>query len=122
VTGTRGDAAGELSNIGRQFAGWHPWVSSGGRWWATRTGSLPADPPEWWAMTVDANDAEGLREQMARQQQFASAADGDANATNGTTVRHFPGVQDCLGAGREVTGADSAGLPGVPHGLARPAG
>ena len=27
--------------------------------------------PEWWAMTVDADDAEGLREAIARQEQLA---------------------------------------------------
>ena len=71
MTGTRGHVAGELSRIRREFAGWHPWRSSSGRWWATRRGGEPADPPEWWAMTVDADDAEGLREAISRQLQHA---------------------------------------------------
>ena len=71
MTGAHGDATGELSRIGREFAGWHPWVSSGGRWWATRKGSQPVDPPEWWAMTVDGDDAQGLRDAISRQEQHA---------------------------------------------------
>lgn len=75
MTGTCSDVAGELSRIGREFAGWHPWLSSGGRWWATRRGSSrPADPPEWWAMTVDADDAQGLRAAITRQEQHAARA------------------------------------------------
>jgi hypothetical protein len=73
VTGAHGDVTGALSRIGREFAGWHPWLSSGGRWWATRKGSQPADPPEWWAMTVDGDDAEGLRNAISRQEQHADS-------------------------------------------------
>jgi hypothetical protein len=72
VTGTRSDVAGELSRIEREFAGWHPWVSSGGHWWATRKGRQPAEPPEWWAMTVDADDAQGLRAAITQQVQHAA--------------------------------------------------
>ncbi len=73
VTGANSDVAGELSRIGREFAGWHPWVSSGGRWWATRKNSRrPANPPDWWAMTVDADDAQGLREAITLQEQHAA--------------------------------------------------
>lgn len=61
----------EAAHASVEFPGWHPWVSSGGRWWAARKGRQPADPPEWWAMTVDADDAEGLREAIARQEQLA---------------------------------------------------
>lgn len=67
-------SAEELSCIERDFPGWHPWLSSEGRCWATRKGSSPADPPEWWAMTIDADDAAGLREAIARQEQPANAA------------------------------------------------
>jgi hypothetical protein len=74
VTGSRDDLAGELSLIEREFAGWHPWVSSGGRCWATRKGSRPADAPGWWAMTVDADDPEGLRQAIAQQEQHAAQA------------------------------------------------
>jgi hypothetical protein len=72
VTGTHGDVAEELSQIKREFAGWQPWMCSGGRWWATRKGNQPTDPPEWWAMTVDADDAEGLREAITRQERNAN--------------------------------------------------
>ncbi len=74
VTGTYGDAAEELSRIEREFPGWHPWVSSGARWWATRKGRHLADPPEWWAMTVDADTADELREAIARQERLAEQA------------------------------------------------
>ncbi|MGH3278093.1 MAG: hypothetical protein ACRDNW_03040 [Trebonia sp.] len=72
--GTRSDAAGELFRIGQEFAGWHPWLSNGGRCWATRKGSPPADPPGWWAMTVDADDPQGLREAITQQEQYAAQA------------------------------------------------
>ena len=81
MAGDRGEAAEELSGIESDFPGWHPWLSSGGRWWATRKGRQPADPPEWWAMTVDADDALGLREAIARQEQPASAVGASANQT-----------------------------------------
>ena len=73
MAGAHGEVAEALSRIERDFPGWHPWLSGGGRWWATRKGSLPADPPEWWAMTVYADDAAGLREAIARQEQLANA-------------------------------------------------
>lgn len=72
MAGTHGVTAAELSHIAREFPGWHPWVSSGGRCWATRKGGRPAEPPEWWAMTVDADDAKGLREELGRQERPAN--------------------------------------------------
>jgi hypothetical protein len=74
VTGTRGEVAAELSRIAGEFPGWRPWMSDAGRWWATRRGRLPADPPEWWAMTVDADDADGLRKVIAEQARLADLA------------------------------------------------
>ena len=69
------DLAGELSRIECDFAGWRPWLSSGGRWWATRRSSRrPADPPDWWAMTVEADDARGLRDAINQQEQHAVRA------------------------------------------------
>jgi hypothetical protein len=63
----RGDTVAELSAITQEFPGWRPWVSDGGRWWATRLGARPTDPPGWWAMTVDADDADKLRKAIAEQ-------------------------------------------------------
>lgn len=68
----RGDIVAELSAITHEFPGWHPWVSSGGRWWATRLGAQPTDPPEWWAITVDADDADKLRKAIAEQERLAN--------------------------------------------------
>ena len=72
MTGARAEVAAELSRIAGEFPGWRPWVSDAVRWWATRRGRRPAHPPEWWAMTVDADDAEGLRSAIAEQERLAS--------------------------------------------------
>jgi hypothetical protein len=68
----QGDIAAELSAITQEFPGWRPWVSDGGRWWATRLGAQPADPPGWWAITVDADDADKLRKAIAEQERLES--------------------------------------------------
>jgi hypothetical protein len=72
VAGAHGEVATELSRIAEEFPDWRPWVSDAGRWWATRRGRRPTDLPEWWAMTVDADDADGLREAIAEQERLAS--------------------------------------------------
>jgi hypothetical protein len=72
VAGVHGEAAEELSRIAREFPGWRPWMSDAGRWWATRRGRRPAELPPWWAMTVDADDAAGLRSAIAAQGRLAS--------------------------------------------------
>jgi len=72
VAGVHGEATGELSRIAGEFPGWRPWMSDAGRWWATRRGRRAADPPPWWAMTVDADDAQGLRSAIAEQERPAS--------------------------------------------------
>jgi hypothetical protein len=72
VAGAHAEIAAELSRIAGEFPGWRPWVSDAGRCWATRTCRCPADPPGWWAMTVDADDAEGLRSAIAEQERLAS--------------------------------------------------
>jgi hypothetical protein len=87
MAGARAEVAAELSRIAGEFPGWRPWVSDLGRCWATRRGRQPANPPAWWAMTVDADDTEGLRGAIAEQERLASpvgaassgpAASGDA--------------------------------------------
>jgi hypothetical protein len=52
-----------------EFPGWHTWHSNAGRWWATRTGSVPHrdDLSTGRVMTIDADDEAGLREQLAAQ-------------------------------------------------------
>ena len=65
-------AEDELASIERDFPGWQPWRSDGGRWWATRTGTRPPDsPPDWWAMTVCGETATGLRDALDRQAKSA---------------------------------------------------
>ena len=66
-------AAAELE---AQFPGWHVWPSSAGRWWATRTGTV-LDRDDLGAgrvMTIDADDTETLRAQLARQSRLDQAA------------------------------------------------
>jgi len=71
---TTGDVAGAgtfgaLAAIRRQFPGWRPWRSDAGRFWATRIGvRLPDHPPDWWAMTVDADTAGKLHEALSDQE------------------------------------------------------
>ena len=72
MAGTHGEVAVELSRIAGEFPGWHPWVSDAGRWWATRSGRQPIGRPEGWAMTVDADDADALREAIAEQERLAN--------------------------------------------------
>ena len=52
-----------------EFPGWHIWHSNAGRWWATRTGSVPHrdDLGTGRVMTMDADDEAGLRVQLAAQ-------------------------------------------------------
>jgi hypothetical protein len=62
-------AGGELAAIAEQYPAWHPWRSQGGRWWATRwqqTAHGRGRDPRW-SMTVDADDAEGLRAELREQ-------------------------------------------------------
>jgi hypothetical protein len=70
----QGEIAAELSAIAREFPGWRPWVSDSGRCWATRLGPRPANPPEWWAITVEADDAGKLRKVIAEQERLESTA------------------------------------------------
>lgn len=59
----------ELRLLEAEFADWHAFLSDRGRWWATRTRGRrpPADDDTSWALTVDADNADGLRSQLARQ-------------------------------------------------------
>jgi hypothetical protein len=66
------ESAAELSRIAGEFPGWRPWVSDAGRCWATRRGRQPVSPPDWWAMTVDADDADGLLAAIATQERLAN--------------------------------------------------
>ena len=65
---------GPLAAIRREFPGWHAWRSSAGRYWATRLThrrkppELPLDESVTWAMTVDGDTAELLREALIGQE------------------------------------------------------
>jgi hypothetical protein len=58
-----------IAELEADFPGWHIWRSNAGRWWATRTGTVLRrdDLGIGRVMTVDADDAVGLREQLSKQ-------------------------------------------------------
>jgi hypothetical protein len=65
-----------LADIAREFADWTIWRSDAGRWWATRHHPLTsAQRADGCAMTIDADDSEGLREQLRVQEERATNAD-----------------------------------------------
>ena len=113
------DAPSSCPSIAREFPGWHPWVSNGGRLWATRKGGQPGDLPEGWAMTVDADDAEGLRATISKQEMLASPVGRDGRDTNG---RRACAVRDKATADRSLAGCQGMeGGDSVPTVLACPA-
>jgi hypothetical protein len=58
-----------IAQLEAEFPGWHIWRSSAGRWWATRTGTVPRreDLGTGRVMTADADDESALRDQLAVQ-------------------------------------------------------
>ena len=58
-----------IAQLEADFSGWHIWRSSAGRWWATRTGTIlhREDLGTARVMTVDADDASALRDQLTVQ-------------------------------------------------------
>ncbi len=61
-----------LAHLEAEFPGWHIWRSNAGRWWATRTGTVARreDLGTGRVMTVDADDEDWLRDQLAAQVAF----------------------------------------------------
>lgn len=60
-----------------EFPGWHVWQSELGRWWAVRTGA----GAQWkdrtgTAMTVDADEEEGMRAELAKHDLGGEDEDG----------------------------------------------
>jgi len=58
-----------IAQLEAEFPGWHIWRSNAGRWWATRTGSVVRrdELGTGRVMTLDADDATDLRQQLAAQ-------------------------------------------------------
>jgi len=58
-----------IAQLESEFPGWHIWRSNAGRWWATRTGSVPRrdDLGTGRVMTLDADDEPDLRQQLESQ-------------------------------------------------------
>ncbi|MFG2071392.1 hypothetical protein SAMN05421874_110126 [Nonomuraea maritima] len=58
-----------LAEIARDYPQWTIWRSDAGRWWATRHHPLSAaQRGAGCAMTIDADDAEGLRDLLQDQE------------------------------------------------------
>ncbi|MEU1724288.1 hypothetical protein AB0C33_24330 [Nonomuraea sp. NPDC048881] len=59
-----------LAEIAREYPRWTIWRSDAGRWWATRHHPLDAAQREaGCAMTIDADDPDGLRDQLRDQEE-----------------------------------------------------
>ena len=58
-----------IAQLEAEFPGWHIWRSSAGRWWATRTGTVLRREGlgTGRVMTVDADDAAALSDQLTVQ-------------------------------------------------------
>jgi hypothetical protein len=65
----------QVTELEGTFPGWHVWRSSAGRWWATRTGTVlrREDLGAGRVMTVDADDLESLRSELANQSKLDRA-------------------------------------------------
>jgi hypothetical protein len=59
----------QVAQLEAEFPGWRIWRSSAGRWWATRTGSVLRHDAlgTGRVMTVDADDEQDMREELASQ-------------------------------------------------------
>ncbi|MFC4533763.1 hypothetical protein [Sphaerisporangium dianthi] len=67
-----------LAEIAREFPEWTIWRSDAGRWWATRHRLLTErERDAGCAMTIDADDPEGLRGRLLEQQRCITALDGE---------------------------------------------
>ena len=65
-----------LAEIAREFPEWTIWRSDAGRWWATRHHLLTSAQREaGCAMTIDADDPDGLRGQLREQEERGTAAE-----------------------------------------------
>ncbi|MES9542592.1 MULTISPECIES: hypothetical protein [unclassified Actinomadura] len=68
-----GDFEDLKAAIEGEFPGWQVWRSDAGRWYATRSGDLTdAQLQAGCAMTVAADDAEGLRRTLLDQRRGES--------------------------------------------------
>ncbi|KAB8196637.1 hypothetical protein FH608_007970 [Nonomuraea phyllanthi] len=61
-----------LAELAREHPEWTVWRSDAGRWWATRHHPLSAaQRAAGCAMTIDADDPDGLRDQLRDQERRA---------------------------------------------------
>ncbi|RVX45668.1 hypothetical protein EDD27_8481 [Nonomuraea polychroma] len=61
-----------LAEIAREYPQWTIWRSDAGRWWATRHHPLSAAQRDaGCAMTIDADDPDGLRDRLREQERRA---------------------------------------------------
>ncbi|WP_283139812.1 hypothetical protein [Rhizohabitans arisaemae] len=63
-----------LTEIAHDYPDWTIWRSDAGRWWATRHRPLtPAEREAGCAMTIDADDSDGLAERLAVQRERSAS-------------------------------------------------
>lgn len=104
-----------LADIAREFPGWTIWRSDAGRWWATRHQPLTAAQRDaGYAMTIDADDPEGLREQLLDQRDLGRPAPGHGDTGRRDPGRHGSGEHGPgeSGPGRRGPGESGAGESG----------
>jgi hypothetical protein len=67
-----------IAQLEAEYPGWHIWRSNAGRWWATRTGSVlrREDLGTGRVMTLDSDDEQGIRDQLAAQAALDSELEG----------------------------------------------
>ena len=72
----------QRADLEAEFPGWHVWRSNAGRWWATRTGAVlrREELGTGRVMTVDADDAGALRNQLHQQARLDKDVTGLARA------------------------------------------
>lgn len=78
-----------LEDIARVHAGWIIWRSDAGRWWATRRGAVDLEAiRRGCAMTLDADDPEGLAAALTAQEEVTAeiVADLAPIAADSTTA------------------------------------
>lgn len=63
-----------LDEARARHPGWGIWISSAGRYWATRRGNVQVavHSPPGWAMTVDADSLAGVEKRIEEQEALCS--------------------------------------------------
>ncbi|MET8986569.1 hypothetical protein ACFYUK_24050 [Nonomuraea wenchangensis] len=103
-----------LAEIAREYPQWTIWRSDAGRWWATRHHPLSAEQRDaGCAMTIDADDPEGLRDHLRDQERRAGEPQewgaGPAPPRRRRRQQPAAGAHEQPGAGSSVSAAPAPG-------------